>query len=56
MKKGIIPDPATIDPITGEPLPPPDQLGMDQMPPDQQFQAPPPPEPPSPRDVKKAEI
>jgi hypothetical protein len=60
IKKGIIPDPATIDPITGEPLPPPDQLGMDPMSSDQgidpQLQAPPPPEPPSPKDVKKAEI
>lgn len=59
IKKGIIPDPATIDPITGEPLPPPDQSGMDQpmdqMPQDpnidQQL-----PSAPSPKDVKKAEI
>jgi len=62
IKKGIIPDPAAIDPITGEPLPPPDQLGMDagmnqpidQLPQDQstdqQLQ------PPSTKDVKKAEI
>jgi hypothetical protein len=67
IKKGIIPDPSTIDPITGEPLPPPDQSGidpatgqpMDQMPQDQgidqQLEAPLPP-PPSPKDVKKAEI
>jgi hypothetical protein len=65
IKKGIIPDPASIDPITGEPLPPPDQSGMDagmgqpmdQMPQDQgmdqQLQVPP---PPSTKDVKKAEI
>jgi hypothetical protein len=65
IKKGIIPDPSTIDPITGEPLPPPDQSGvdpttgqpMDQMPQDQgidqQLQTPP---PPSTKDVKKAEI
>ena len=65
IKKGIIPDPSTIDPITGEPLPPPDQTGIDpttgqpidQMPQDQgmdqQLQAPP---PPSPKEVKKAEI
>ena len=65
IEKGIIPDPASVDPITGEPLPPPDQSGMDpttgqpmdQMPQDQgidqQLQAPP---PPSTRDVKKAEI
>ena len=68
IKKGIIPDPSTIDPITGEPLPPPDQSGidpatgqpMDQMPQDQgidqQLEAPLPPPPPSPKDVKKAEI
>ena len=64
IKKGIIPDPSTIDPITGEPLPPPDQSGMeeqpmDQMPQDQgieqQLEAPPLPAPSS-RDVKKAEI
>jgi hypothetical protein len=67
IKKGIIPDPSTIDPITGEPLPPPDQSGidpatgqpMDQMPQDQgidqQLEAPQPPAP-SPKDVKKAEI
>jgi hypothetical protein len=67
IKKGIIPDPSTIDPITGEPLPPPDQTGIDaatgqpidQMPQDQgidqQLEAPLPP-PPSPKDVKKAEI
>ena len=54
-----------MDPITGEPLPPPDQTGMDagmtqpmdQMPQDQgidqQLQAPP---PPSTKDVKKEEI
>jgi len=65
IKKGIIPDPSTIDPITGEPLPPPDQTGidpttdqsMDQMSQDQgmdqQLQA---PAPPSTKDVKKAEI
>jgi hypothetical protein len=65
IKKGIIPDPNSVDPITGEPLPPPDQSGidpttgqpMDQMPQDQgidqQLQAPP---PPSTKDVKKAEI
>jgi len=66
IKKGIIPDPNSIDPITGEPLPPPGgdpgmDAGMDQpidqMPQDQgidqQLQAPP---PPSTRDVKKAEI
>ena len=65
IKKGIIPDPATIDPITGEPLLPPDQSGIDpatgqpidQMPQDQgmnqQLQAPP---PPSTKDIKKAEI
>jgi hypothetical protein len=65
IKKGIIPDPSAIDPITGEPLLPPDQSGidpatgqpMDQMPQDQgidqQLQAPP---PPSPKEVKKAEI
>ncbi len=68
IKKGIIPDPSTVDPITGEPLPPPDQTGidpttgqpMDQMPQDQgidqQLEAPLPPPPPSPKDVKKAEI
>jgi hypothetical protein len=68
IKKGIIPDPATIDPITGEPLPPPDQSGIDpatgqpidQMPQDQgidqQLEAPLPPPPPSTKDVKKAEI
>ena len=62
IKKGIIPDPAAIDPITGEPLPPPDQLGMDaemnqpidqlaqDQSTDQQLQ------PPSTKDVKKAEI
>jgi len=65
IKKGIIPDPSTIDPITGEPLPPPDQSGidpttgqpMDQIPQDQgidqQLQVSP---PPSTKDVKKAEI
>ena len=65
IKKGIIPDPSAIDPITGEPLLPPDQSGIDpatgqpmnQMPQDQgidqQLQAPP---PPSPKEVKKAEI
>ena len=68
IKKGIIPDPKSIDPITGEPLPPPDQSGidpatgqpMDQMPQDQgidqQLEAPAPPPAPSDREVKKAEI
>jgi hypothetical protein len=60
IKKGIIPDPATIDPITGEPLPPPDQMGMDTGMPqdqgmDQQLAVPPPPMPSS-KEVKKAEI
>jgi hypothetical protein len=68
IKKGIIPDPSAVDPITGEPLPPPDQSEIDpatgqpidQIPQDQgvdqQLEAPPPPQLPSPRDVKKAEI
>jgi len=68
IKKGIIPDPSTIDPITGEPLAPPDQSGidpatgqpMDQMPQDQdinqQLEAPLPPPAPSAKEVKKAEI
>jgi hypothetical protein len=65
IKKGIIPDPALVDPITGEPLPPPGgdpAMGMDPaMDPGmgmdpamgQELQAPP---PPSTKDVKKAEI
>jgi hypothetical protein len=65
IEKGIIPDPASVDPITGEPLPPPEgdpgmgmDLGMDPamgMDPaiGQELQAPP---PPSTKDVKKAEI
>jgi hypothetical protein len=65
IKKGIIPDPALVDPITGEPLPPPGgdpAMGMDPamdpamgMDPTmgQELQAPP---PPSTKDVKKAEI
>jgi hypothetical protein len=68
IKKGIIPDPSSIDPITGEPLPPPDQSGIDsttgqpidQMPQnqgiDQQLQEPPALAVPSPKEVKKAEI
>ena len=65
IKKGIIPDPSTLDPITGEPLPPPDQSGidpatgqpMDQMAGiDQQLEEPLTPPAPSPKEVKKAEI
>ena len=29
---GIIPDPAMIDPITGEPLPPEGEMGMGEIP------------------------
>ena len=65
IKKGIIPDPALVDPITGEPLPAPGgdpgmgmDAGMDQIPQDQgidqQLQEP--PAGPSPRETKKAEI
>jgi len=32
IEKGIIPDPATIDPITGEPLPQQDPMAMGQDP------------------------
>ena len=65
IEKGIIPDPALVDPITGEPLPPPGGdpgMGMDPaMDPGmgmdpamgQELQVPP---PPSTKDVKKAEI
>ena len=68
IEKGIITDPASVDPITGEPLPPPGGdpgMGMDagmepmdQMPQDQgidqQLQGP--PVGPSPKETKKAEI
>ena len=30
IQKGIIPDPSTIDPITGQPLPQPGDMGMEQ--------------------------
>jgi hypothetical protein len=64
IKKGIIPDPALVDPITGEPLPPPGGdpamdpamdpgMGMDPAM-GQQLQEP--PAGPSPKDTKKAEI
>ena len=67
IKKGIIPDPSSVDPITGEPLPSANQSGidpttgqpMDQMPQDQginQQLETPLPSPPSTKDVKKAEI
>ena len=55
IEKGIIPDPALVDPITGEPLPPPGGdpgMGMDPAM-GQELQVPP---PPSTKDVKKAEI
>jgi hypothetical protein len=64
IKKGIIPDPNSIDPITGEPLPLPEgdsemdpginpAMGMDpEM--GQQLQEP--PAGPSSKDTKKAEI
>jgi hypothetical protein len=60
IKKGIIPDPNSVDPITGEPLPVPEGdaemdpgMGMDaEM--NQQLQEP--PAGPSPRETKKAEI
>ena len=66
IKKGIIPDPNSIDPITGEPLPAPGgdpTMGMDPgmnpamgMDPEMGQQLQEPPAGPSPKDTKKAEI
>ena len=70
IKKGIIPDPASVDPITGEPLPPAGgdpAMGMDPamdpamgtdptMDPTMGQQLQEPPAGPSPKDTKKAEI
>jgi len=53
IKMGIIPDPATIDPITGEPLPPMDENGqpIQEMPPEEL-----PPPGPDANDLKRGEI
>ena len=62
IKKGIIPDPALVDPITGEPLPPAGgdpEMGMDPsmgMDPEMGQQLQEPPAGPSPKETKKAEI
>ena len=66
IKKGIIPDPNAVDPITGEPLPQPGEdpgMGMDAgmdpsigMDPEMGQQLQEPPAGPSPKETKKAEI
>ena len=39
IEKGIIPDPSSIDPITGEPLPQEGEMGMEAPPVDPDLEA-----------------